>query len=324
MAYSGGSPPGERPVVGFVAAAEVVVDAAGHELVEPRDGVHQVAAAGTPISTASSSRVSALRHSPASTYFSGSTIETLVALTGGTTSFGVVVDHPVRQRHRAVGQRSDDLAAEPIVGRRFVDEPLAVVVDEDAAGEPQRERRCARPDGSGRATTTPGPSGRCRRRRRCRPGERALDFPTAPWCPGTRPARRNGPAARRCARSRRPPAAPRGAPGSTPGVPPGSTMAPTTRPSSTTSSTSAVFSRAEEPGYCRSPTGTARSVRGRRRSSRRAAGRRVGRSPADRGRPRAAPGRRPPSSASPRCAACRRRAPWAPCRSSPATAATGT
>ncbi len=37
-----------------------------------------------PSSTASSSRVSAVCHNPASMYFSGSTIDTLVALTGGT------------------------------------------------------------------------------------------------------------------------------------------------------------------------------------------------------------------------------------------------
>ena len=39
--------------------------------------------AGTPILTASSSRVSAVRQSPAAVYRSGSTIDTLVALTGG-------------------------------------------------------------------------------------------------------------------------------------------------------------------------------------------------------------------------------------------------
>jgi hypothetical protein len=56
----------------------------------------------------------------------------------------VVVDHPVGTGEAlVVGQVVDDRPAQPVVGGRLVDEPPALVVDEDAAGEPQRERRPA-------------------------------------------------------------------------------------------------------------------------------------------------------------------------------------
>ena len=51
----------------------------------------------------------------------------------------VVVDHPVRQCDASVCHGGQHISTEPVVGRRFIDEPPAVVVDEDSAGEPQGE-----------------------------------------------------------------------------------------------------------------------------------------------------------------------------------------
>ena len=65
----------------------------------------------------------------------------------------VVVDHPERQCHCAGAHLLDDGFADPVVRCGLVDESLTGLVDEDPAGEPQRERGA--PIGMGRTQGPP-------------------------------------------------------------------------------------------------------------------------------------------------------------------------
>ena len=137
-------PTGERPVISLVAAAEVLVDAPDHELVEPRHGVHQVPRRNAEFGGQSLQGVGGVPQ-PRLDVLLGFDHRHIGGLDRRHPAVSAVaagvVDHPVRQRHRSVGQCGDNLAAEAVVGLRLVDESLAVLIDEDAPGEPQAERR---------------------------------------------------------------------------------------------------------------------------------------------------------------------------------------
>ncbi len=136
------SPLGERPVVGLVTAAEILVHATIGECVEPIDRVGQ--------------RLPRHADELGQLLQGGRTVpqsRPLVFLGFGHRHIGglhrrhrastIVVDHPERQCHRIIGEPLDHPAADPVVGGGFVDESLPVAIDEDTAGEPQCEGRAA-------------------------------------------------------------------------------------------------------------------------------------------------------------------------------------
>ncbi len=130
--------PGEGAVIGFIAAAEVLVDTATHEIVETSYGVHQILRRHPDLDRELLKGVGRTPQT-GSNVLLGFHHRDVGRLHRRDDAVAVVIDHPVGQRHCSVGHCSQYGPAEAVVGRRFIDESIPTVVDENATGEPQRK-----------------------------------------------------------------------------------------------------------------------------------------------------------------------------------------